>query len=199
MNRQETAKLITVMLSAGGQRAKFDKKVVEDMITSYSALLADVDYARCNAAVRVLLQSQTWLPSVADIRRTILELETGPQRAGGDAWGDLRKLRTFQTREAMELADPIVLQVCMSYDWIEWRTLFRNGEDIEQWHVATGDHEPSDRARFIELYDKLVSQGRREQQVPILAAAREARERGQLKSAGDLVAGLLAAAKEHKP
>jgi hypothetical protein len=198
MDRKETAKIVSVMVAATAQGAKLGGKAVEAMVDAYTALLTDIDYARCNAAVRVLLQAQTWIPSVADIRRTVLELERGPGRFAGDAWGELRMLQKYQVREAMEFVDPIVLHICQAYKWIEWRTLWRNGEDIAQWHVVLGEHEPSDRARFIELYDKLTSQERREQQVPLLAVARDARERGQLSSAGDLVAGLLQAATAKK-
>lgn len=176
MNRQETAKLVAVMVAATAQGAKLDGRAVEGMIDAYSGLLADLDYEACDAAVRVLLQSKPFIPAVADIRSAVLELKHGPVRTGADAWGDLRKLQTPRDRAAMALVDPIVLYVCQSYGWIEWRTLWRNGEDIEQWHVVTSEkNEASDRARFIELYDSTVSQYRREVQVPILAAAREAR------------------------
>src|SRR5512139_2801617 len=133
MDRKETAKLVTVMVAATAQGAKLNAKAVEAMVTAYSSLLADLDYARCNAAVRVLLQAQTWIPSVADIRKAVLELERGPVRAAGDAWGDLRKLRSPQDAEEMAFVDPLVLHICRSFDWIVWRTLWRNGEDVEQW------------------------------------------------------------------
>src|SRR5262245_30118678 len=107
MDRKETGKLVTVMVAATAQGAKLNGKAVEAMIDAYNALLADLDYARCNAAVRVLLQSQTWIPSVADIRKAVLELERGPLRAAGDAWGDLRKLRSYQEKDDMVFADPL--------------------------------------------------------------------------------------------
>lgn len=190
MTKQETAKIVSVMIAATAQGAKLDKKAVEAMIMSYAALLEDMDYARCNAAVRVLLQSQTWIPSVADIRRVVLELERGPVRPGGEAWGDVvAAIASFGARRSpgvdFHFADPRVLHCVLS---LGWRTL------------CLSEDQTADRARFIELYNAVSSQERREQQVPLLGAARDLRARGELSSAGDLVAGLLAAAKEkHEP
>lgn len=186
MNRQETAKIITVMVAATAQGAKLAPKAVEAMIDAYTALLGDVDYARCNAAVRVLLQSQTWIPSVADIRKTVLELERGPVRPAGDAWGDvLAAIREFGQRRTpgvdFHFADPQVHHCVQSLGWSR---------------LCLSEDTTADRARFIELYGAVASQERREQQVPLLAAARDLRQRGELSSAGELVAGLLAAAKE---
>lgn len=186
MDRKETAKIVTVMVAATAQGAKLDAKAVEAMVTAYSALLVDLDYARCNAAVRVLLQSQTWIPSVADIRRVVLELERGPVRPAGDAWGDVTAaIRRYGQRRTpgvdFEFDDPQVAHCVRS---LGWSTL------------CLSEDQTADRARFIELYGAVASQERREQQVPMLGAARELRARGELSSAGDLVAGLLAAAKD---
>lgn len=189
MTRQEAAKLVSVMVAATGQRSRVDRSAVDDMIDAYAALLADLDYVRCNAAVRVLLQSQTWMPSVADIRRTVIELEQGPQRPAGEAWGELQKAiqrwGAYRTPGVdFEFRDPGVARCVRA---LGWKTLC-----LSEDHTA-------DRARFIELYGALSAQERRESQVPMLAAARELRDRGQLTSAGDLVAGLLQVRKDDKP
>ena len=120
-------------------------------------------------------------------------------RPGAQAWGDVHRMETYLDIDKLALCDPFVVQVCFQFGWIEKRTLWRNGEDIAQFHVVrVGDNESSDRARFIEAYDQLAQQVRKEQQAPLLAIARDLRERGQLSSAGDLVAGLLATAKDPK-
>ena len=186
MTRQETAKLVYVMVAATGQSPRFDTKALDAMVDAYAALLADLDYARCNAAVRVLLQSKTWIPSVADIRKTVLELERGPVRPAGDAWGDvLEAVRRYGAYRSpgvdFQFDDPEVARCVQALSWRE---------------ICLSENQIADRARFIELYGEVASQERREQQVPLLAKARELRARGELASAGDLVAGLLQAPKK---
>lgn len=186
MNRQETAKIVYVMVATTGQSRFFDTKALDAMTSAYEALLADLDYASCNAAVRVLLQSKNSIPAVADIRRVVLELERGPVRPGGEAWGEVLKAISrygaYRTPGVdFEFSEP---EVARCVNALGWRVL------------CASEDQTADRARFIELYGAVASQERREQQVPLLGAARQLRERGELTSAGDLVAGLLAAAKE---
>ena len=178
MNRQEAAKLAAVAMGAyPSQAAKLTSKLAEAMIAAYETLLDDIPYEMANAALRALAQTEKFMPSVADIRAACLELTKGPKRPGGDAWGDVIALRTFRDVSTMDEVDPITLHICKEFGWVEYRTLWRNGADLEQWHVVSGENESADRARFIELYDKLKAQGHREAAAPVLAAARKARER----------------------
>lgn len=185
MNRQEAAKLVYVMVAATGQSPRFDTKALDAMVDAYAALLADLDYARCNAAVRVLLQSKNWIPAVADIRKVVLELERGPERPAGEAWGEvLKAIGRYGAYRLpgvdFEFSDPEVGRCVKA---LGWKVL------------CLSENQTADRARFLELYGSVAAQERREQQVPLLAAAREAREQRGLQSAGDLVAGLLASKK----
>lgn len=179
MKRAEAAKLAAIMLGAyPSQAAKLGEELGEAMIAAYEALLDDIPYSMAQAALRALAQTEKFMPSVADIRAACLELTKGPKRPGVDAWGDVIAFRKFQDVTAIGSADPITLHICKEFGWIEYRTLWRNGADVDQWHVVSGDNESADRARFIELYDKLRTQGHRESVAPILAAARDARQRG---------------------
>ncbi len=190
MNRGEASKLVGVALAAcPAQAGKVDTIA---MIDAWADLLSDLDYAKVSAALRVHLQTSKFLPSIAELRAACVELTKGPSRPGGDAWGDVIALRTFSDLSSMAEVDPITLHICKEFGWLEYRTLWRNGVDIEQWHVVSGENEAADRARFIELYDKLKTQGHREAVSPILAAARENRAR---ELAGNPFQRALAAAK----
>jgi hypothetical protein len=185
VTRQEAGKLVSVMIAATAQGSRLSRESVDDMINAYAALLADLDYARCNAAVRVLLQSKNWIPAVADIRKVVLELERGPVRPAGEAWGDaLKAISRYGAYRVpgvdFQFSDPEVLRCVNALGWKE---------------LCLSENQVADRARFIELYGMVSAQERREQQAPLLAAARVARENGELQSAGDLVAGLLKSAK----
>lgn len=178
MNRDETAKLVAVMLAAVPSN-RIDARQVPSMIDAYADLLGDLSYAQCNAALRVLLQTRTWLPSVADIRGAVTELLAGPVRGGGDAWGEV--LRTIAAKGAYRepgrdfaFQDPITARCVSAFGWKS---------------LCLSENATADRARFIELYDKLAAQGRRETQAPSLGAASEHRQLEQ-GNATELVSGL---------
>lgn len=183
MNREETAKIVTVMLAAVPSN-RVDARSVPSMIEAYTSLLSDITYEQCNAALRVLLQTRTWLPSVADIRATALELARGPRRAGGDAWGGV--IRAISAEGVYRtpgvdfvFRDPVTARCVAALGWE---------------NLCNSENPQSDRARFIELYDKLAEQDRKEQQAPLLSAAAEQRrlERTGGASAGDAVRNVFA-------
>ncbi len=176
MTRDETARLVAVMLSAVPNH-RVDARTVPDMINAYADLLGDLTYEQCNSALRVLLQTRTWLPSVADIRSAALELRRGPVRAGGDAWGGVLRAVQYEGvhREPgtdFVFSDPIAARCVEAFGW-------RN--------LCNSENQVADRARFVELYDKLATQNQREAQSPTLAAAAERRAL----SAGDGVRSVV--------
>ena len=165
MNREEASKIVAVMLAAVPSH-RVEAKAVPQMINAYADLLGDLTYEQCNAALRVLLQTRTWLPSVADIRSAALELQRGPVRAGADAWGGV--LRAIKAEGIYRepgvdfvFSDPTTAKCVEAFGW-------RN--------LCESENQVSDRARFVELYDKLAAQGQREAQSPQLGAAVEHRQ-----------------------
>lgn len=165
MTRDETARLVAVMLAAVPNH-RVDARSVPDMINAYADLLGDLTYEQCNTALRVLLQTRTWLPSVADVRATALELKRGPVRAGGDAWGGVLRAIQYEgiNREPgtdFVFSDPATARCVEAFGW-------RN--------LCNSENQVADRARFVELYDKFATQAQREAQSPVLAAAAENRE-----------------------
>jgi hypothetical protein len=181
VTRQEAAKLVAVIIaSCPAQSSKLDSGRASAMVDAYEALLSDLTYEQVNAAVRVLLQTRSWMPSIADIRSTVLELQHGPVRAGGDAWGGvLRAIKgegAYRTPgDDFKFRDPITARCVAALGWQE---------------LCLSENPTADRARFIELYDKLAQQDRKEATSPMLAAAAEVR-RGAL-SAGDAVKQVFA-------
>lgn len=190
MNRTETARLVTVMLSAVPSN-RVDPKSVPSMVDAYTDLLGDLTYEQCSAALRVLLQTRTWLPSVADIRSTALELQRGPRRAGGDAWGGVIRAISAEGVHRTPgvdfvFRDPVTARCVAALGWES---------------LCNSENPHSDRARFIELYDKLAEQDRKEQQAPLLSVASEQRrlERSGTASAGDAVSNVFALMSKAEP
>lgn len=167
MNRQETAKLLAVMFAAcPTQATKISERDRLTMLDAYTSLLDDVSYEHGNAALRVLLQTRTWLPSVAEIRTTAIELSRGHVLPGGEAWGAVVKAigkhgGYKQPGADFTFADSTTARVVLAMDW---RLL------------CSSTNATADRARFVELYDKLASQSQREAVSPQLAEARAVRE-----------------------
>lgn len=186
MNRADAAKLVAVIVATTpSQSHRLDARRLDEMVTAYASLLDDLTYEQCNAALRVLLQTRTWMPSVADIRSTVLEIQRGPQRAGGDAWGFVLqavKREGFYRTPGVDFTfrDPIIARCVETMGWQE---------------LCLSENAVADRARFIELYDKLASNARREQQSPMLAGAREQREMGA-STVGQLLPLLLKKSEE---
>jgi Loader and inhibitor of phage G40P len=167
MNRQEAARLVAVVFAAcPAQSSKLDQQRQLAMVDAFASLLEDLSYEQANAAVRALLQTRSWMPSVADIRATALELERGPVAAGGEQWGTV--LRAMREQGAYRepgvdfvFHDAVTAKCVQSMGWRE---------------LCLSENTVADRARFTDLYDKLAQQSHREALSPALAAAKLRRE-----------------------
>lgn len=160
MNIPETAKLLAVIgiLFPNARHSDVD---VELQVSVWADLLGDLSYAACDRAVRSLAQTRNFAPSIAEIREYVLELERGPVRAGGEAWRDfLEAVGRYGAYRSPVFADPVVARCVTALGWQE---------------LCLSENQVADRARFIELYDRLARDQRREQQSPLLGAAREQR------------------------
>lgn len=188
----ETKEILRLICAAyPTQRQKLTSADMHAMLEVWSLALADVEFALARAAAGRIVCSSKWLPSIAEFRAEIGVMHHGERRNGLDAWGDVRTLRTYREREAMATFDPLVIQVCQRYDWIEWRTLFRNGEDVEQWHVVTGENDESDRIRFAQLYDSLARDERKQAQLAPGGKIPQRLPAGEGRTLGAIVAGML--------
>ncbi|HUS27572.1 MAG TPA: replicative helicase loader/inhibitor [Kofleriaceae bacterium] len=192
-NTEITQALKLIFAAYPQQRARMSADDVKAMHDVWSLAFADVSLEPAKAAIARHVCTSKWMPSIAEIREQLGTLHHGLKRSGINAWGDLKALRTYREREAMEQVDPVVLFVCRAFDWIEWRTLLKASGDIEQWHVVVPlENEASDRARFAELYDKTIADERTTAQLSaggkIPAQLQRSRDGRQL---GDIVSGLL--------
>lgn len=158
MNTNDTKEVLRLICAAyPTQRQKMTSADMHAMLEVWSLALADIEpEAAVRAAGRIVMTSK-FLPSIAEFRAAIGEVHHGVRRTGAEAWGDVRGLFTYRDRGALEGVDPLVLEVLTAQGWIAWRTLWRNGADVEQWHASMPtDNVSADRARFIELYDALA-------------------------------------------
>jgi len=160
VNQSESARIVAVICTAYPQQAsKLDREAKLGMVTTFASMLDDIPYDRANAALRVLIQTRTWMPSVADIRATVAELERGPVRAGGDAWGSvlaaIRAQGAYRTPGSdFVFNDPIVARCVEALGW---------------QNLCSSEMAASDRKQFVDLYEKLATDKRRAVVSPSLA------------------------------
>lgn len=161
MTDTEVRKIVAVLMGAfPGAR------ITQETTAVYERMIRDLEYPLANAAVERLLATCKFMPTVAEIRETALALAVGEQKPGGEAWGKVLALvaRYGSYREPgkdFEIADPVLRKSIASLGWRE---------------ICLSENQAADRARFIELYDKLAVQERRKQASDSLPAMQRWRE-----------------------
>jgi hypothetical protein len=145
MTKTEVAKLVALLAAAfpASRWSEASQRVYEDR-------LADLDVDSASKAVARLIGTAEFMPTIAAIRSATADLRLGPVRPGGDAWGDVQDaVRQVGGYEPCpDFADPVVAR-CV--DRFGWRALCFEGDGT------------ADRARFIELYDRLAREQRLDQ------------------------------------
>lgn len=116
----------------------------------YAKQLSDIPDEVVEAAIDRITKTVDRLPPIATIRRACLELQHGPPRPGGEAWGDVvtalkRYGRARPPGERWTFDDPLALRAVAALGWTE---------------LCESDNLPADRARFIQLYDQYVAAAR---------------------------------------
>jgi hypothetical protein len=164
VNKQESSKIVAVILGSWTTQAgKLDRERVSSMIEAFAANLSDLDYSHVDAALRVLIQTRTWIPSIAEIREQALELVRGPKATGLEAWGSvvkaMREQGSYRTPGTdFVFRDAVTARVVAAMGWQE---------------LCASENAVSDRARFVDAYDAMAISERRAQQSPILKLARD--------------------------
>jgi hypothetical protein len=177
MTDVEAAKLVTMLITAWPDGMRWlDPGQQAETRALYRQFLMDLDYAAGDAAVRRLIA--TWrptnaqrMPTIAELRAAIATQRDGRAMAGGEAWGAVRRLRGGD-QASYEALDPTARAVLEGLGWVVWDDLFRGGEVVKRWRVVIGqsvDDAVADRARFIELWDQLVSRGGTDRAVGLMA------------------------------
>lgn len=178
MTAVEVQRLVTVLVASFSTRGMADPAATQAI---YRRMLADLDYAAAHAAVERLLATAKFLPTIAEIREAALEVTAGPRRHGGDAWRDVLEAVSRYGRNRLPSFDDAVTAACVrSLGWQE---------------ICNSENQVADRARFIELYDKLAREQRVERVaggLPAQRALAAQRAHGGTHALGDATARALA-------
>jgi len=161
MTESETARVVAVLMAAFPHA-----KATAATSSAYESMLRDLEYAAVNAAISRLLATSRWMPTIAEIREATLSLQAGDVKPGGEAWGSVLKAIRFAGVHRVPgvdfaFADPVVAKCVRLLNWAE---------------LCNSENTTADRARFIELYDKLAKSHRVEQLSGTLPAVVKYRE-----------------------
>ena len=152
MTHTEVMKLVAMLVATYRNTLRLEDHELVAMSSVYEAMLADLDADAATSAVKSLMVTSKWMPTIAEIRAAVVEAVEGPSRSPADAWGDvlvaIGRHGSYRTPGIdFAFCDPLVARLV---DRFGWRDLCRS-ECVQ-----------ADRARFIEAYAQLIEQHRRE-------------------------------------
>jgi hypothetical protein len=183
MTEPEAAKLVTMLVTAyPSMMAKLTEEQQADTRRIYRAMLVDLDYELAGKALRGLITTCKFMPTIAEIREAAMHVKFGRQRPGGDAWGDvvaaMKRYGSYRTPGVdFQFEDPLVARAVAAFGWKE---------------LCGSENAIADRARFIELYEHMLGNARTDSQIapglPEPTVPEQRRITGA-RSIGELVAG----------
>lgn len=133
---------------------------------TYRLMLADLNFDLVQCAVARLIATAKWLPTVAEIREAAVLISAGNTRTGLEAWGDVTRAIGRQGAyrapgKDFFFRDDIVARCVAALSWSE---------------LCASELIASERARFIESYDRMAQAMRADAQFKGLPAYEQARK-----------------------
>jgi hypothetical protein len=150
MTKGETAKLLAVLAAA------FPRFEVDDLkVQVWHEMIGDLDYGIASLAIKKLILESTFPPSIAEVRKAAVEIQTPEQTTGAQAWGEvikaIRNYGHYREEEALASLSPVTAQVVR---YMGWREICLNSEP----GVVRG--------QFLRMYDQVVARKQKEQLLP---------------------------------
>ena len=136
MTKQECAVLVGMIASAYPSW-----KPTQETVAVYVELLQDLELNEAQNAVRSLLMASEFPPTVATIRRKVLELQDGAPLTKSEAWELVMALvKNNGTYNRPTIEDYVTGQIVKSIGWRE---------------ICQSTNPDTIRAQFFRLYDEL--------------------------------------------
>lgn len=91
----------------------------DDTIDVYTAMLSDLDFKAAQVAVRQLIATSKWLPTIAEIRRAVMDL-VDPLPSTEDAWIEvMQQARAYNLHSGRfpEFSHPVVAKAADAVGW----------------------------------------------------------------------------------
>ena len=158
-----------ILASFPTQRQRMSPDDVKGMGLAYVDGLLDLDYERTRMALVRVVRTSRFLPTVAEIRESAMDVEHGTRKTGGQAWGEcIALIEKYGSHRwpgiDFPIDDALIAQTIRAFGWLN---LCKTEGDAAK---------AADRARWIELYENLSKGERKETQIaqgltPALPAA----------------------------
>lgn len=118
MTKGEVAKLLAVIAAA------YPKFEVDDIkVQVWHEMLGDLEYKMASLAIKKLILESTFPPSIAEVRKAAVEIQTPEQTTGAQAWGEvikaIRNYGHYREEEALASLSPVTAQVVRYMGWRE--------------------------------------------------------------------------------
>lgn len=152
MKKTEVVQLLAVINAAFP-----NMQITETTVELWHELLGDLDFELAKAAVKKLILESPYPPTIADIRKHVMEITTPPEDRidAAEAWGEVIRAiwhhGYYCEKEALESMSPRTAKVVR---YMGWREICLS-EDI---NVVRG--------QFIKMYNAVVERERQERLLP---------------------------------
>lgn len=152
MDKKQFAMVIAALKS---NYRNFGVETKEQMAFWYD-MLKDIDYPVLELAVKKLISEMVYPPTIADIRRAVVETKEISPLDAASAWGEvkdaIRYFGSYRKEDALKSLSPITSKVVQSMGWQE---------------LCLSENQMADRAHFIRLYENAVDRQKKEKVVPL--------------------------------
>ena len=152
MKKTETVQLLAVINAAFP-----NMQVTEAMVSLWHELLRDLEFNLAKAAVKKLLLESPYPPTIADIRKQVVEIATPPEDRidAAQAWGEVMKAIRFygyyRQEEALASMSPRTTKVVRYMGWQE---------------ICTSERPDVVRGQFMKMYETVANREKQERLLP---------------------------------
>lgn len=137
MNRAEVAKVLAVCSAAFPH-----VNVTRETAAVYAEMLADLDPQHAQQAIRRLLATSHFFPSIAAIREATIAVANPSAPSGAEAWAEVvLKIKQVGSRGRPEWSHPAVAVAVSTLGW---------------WDLCMSDNQAVNRAHFWKVFDATV-------------------------------------------
>ncbi len=164
MTKSEVAKLLAVIAAA------YPKFEVDDIkVQVWHEMLGDLEYKIASMAIKRLILESTFPPSIAEVRKAAVEIQTPEQTNGTQAWGEvikaIRNFGHYREEEALASMSPRTAYVVKCIGWRE---------------ICMAEESGVIRGQFLKMYQQVAEREQKEQLLPP-AMRREIKQIAQLR------------------
>lgn len=166
MTREETLIILGIIKVAYPRfYLNIKKEDANNTVDLWTEMLEDYELEVVKVAVKKLIAEMVFPPTIADVRKLLVETTTERIIDASEAWGQVKRAISlygqYQEEKALESLDDSTRQIVKRLGFKE---------------LCRSETEMADRAHFIKLYDNYVKEQKRDKQIPL-----------QIKQASELI------------